>query len=33
MGKPILHGAEDAILMFHTTGLDAVAVEDWLLVK
>ena len=33
MGKPILHGAEDAILMFYTTGLDAVVVEDWLLVK
>ena len=33
MGKPILHTAEDAILMFHTTGLDAVVVEDYLLVK
>jgi carbamoyltransferase len=33
MGKPILHTAEDAILMFHTTGLDAVVVEDFLLVK
>jgi carbamoyltransferase len=33
MGKPILHTAEDAILMFHTTGLDALVVEDWLLVK
>ncbi|WP_407524342.1 carbamoyltransferase family protein [Methylobacterium oryzisoli] len=33
MGKPILHTAEDAILMFYTTGLDALAVEDWLLVK
>ncbi|MSP05364.1 MAG: hypothetical protein EXR05_09040 [Acetobacteraceae bacterium] len=33
MGKPILHTAEDTILMFHTTGLDAVVVEDFLLVK
>ncbi|MFE1603073.1 carbamoyltransferase family protein [Methylobacterium sp. ID0610] len=33
MGKPILHTAEDAILMFYTTGLDAIVVEDWLLVK
>ena len=33
MGKPILHSAEDAVLMFHITGLDAVVVEDALLVK
>jgi carbamoyltransferase len=33
MGKPILHTSEDAILMFYTSGLDALAVEDWLLVK
>ncbi len=33
MGKPILHTAEDAILMFYTTGLDAIVVEDWLLAK
>ncbi len=33
MGKPILHTAEDAILMFYTTGLDALVVEDWLLTK
>ena len=33
MGKPILHSAEDAILMFYTTGLDAIVVEDWLLTK
>ena len=33
MGKPILHSAEDAILMFYTTGLDALVVEDWLLTK
>ena len=33
MGKPILHDAEDAILMFYTTGLDALVVEDWIVVK
>ncbi len=33
MGKPILHSAEDAILMFYTSGLDALVIEDWLLVK
>lgn len=33
MGKPILHTAEDALLMFHTTGIDALVVEDWILVK
>lgn len=33
MGKPILHASEDAILMFYTSGLDALVVEDWLLVK
>jgi carbamoyltransferase len=33
MGKPILHTAEDAILMFYTSGLDVLVVEDWLLVK
>ncbi|HEY5795782.1 MAG TPA: carbamoyltransferase C-terminal domain-containing protein [Bosea sp. (in: a-proteobacteria)] len=33
MGKPILHRAEEAILMFYTSGLDALVVEDWLLVK
>lgn len=33
MGKPILHTTEDAILMFYTSGLDALVVEDWLLVK
>lgn len=33
MGRPILHTAEDAILMFYTSGLDALVVEDWLLVK
>ncbi len=33
MGRPILHSAEDAILMFATTGLDAIAVGEWLLEK
>lgn len=33
MGKPILHSAEDALLMFYTTGLDAVVIEDWIIVK
>ncbi|BAU92225.1 carbamoyltransferase [Methylorubrum populi] len=33
MGKPILHTAEDAILMFYTTGLDAIVVEEWILTK
>jgi carbamoyltransferase len=33
MGKPILHSAEDALTMFYTTGLDAVAIGDWLIVK
>ena len=33
MGKPILHTAEDAILTFYTTGLDALVVEDWIIVK
>lgn len=33
MGKPILHTAEDAIQMLHTTGLDAVIVGDWLVQK
>lgn len=33
MGKPILHTAEDALLMFHTTGIDVLVVEDWIMVK
>jgi carbamoyltransferase len=33
MGKPILHATEDALMMFTTTGLDALVVEDWLLAK
>jgi carbamoyltransferase len=33
MGKPILHSVDDALSMFYTTGLDAVAIEDWLIAK
>ncbi len=33
MGKPILHTAEDAILMFYTTGLDVLVIDDWMLEK
>lgn len=32
-GKPILHFVEDALTMFYTTGLDAIVIEDWLIVK
>jgi len=32
-GKPILHSVEDALTMFYTTGLDAIVIEGWLLVK
>ena len=28
MGKPILHTSEDAILMFYTSGLDALVVDE-----
>jgi carbamoyltransferase len=28
MGKPIVHSVEDALAVLHTTGLDAVALED-----
>lgn len=33
MGKPILHAAEDAMLVFLTAGLDAAVVVDFLLMK
>jgi carbamoyltransferase len=33
MGKPIVHSVEDAIGVFYTTGLDALVLEDHLLVK
>jgi carbamoyltransferase len=29
MGKPIVHSVEDALAVLHTTGLDAVALEDY----
>jgi carbamoyltransferase len=29
MGKPIVHSVEDAMAVLHTTGLDAVALEDY----
>ena len=28
MGKPIIHGVEDALAVFHTSGLDALVIED-----
>jgi carbamoyltransferase len=33
MGKPIMHSVEDAIALFYTTGLDALAIEDYLIEK
>lgn len=33
MGKPIIHSVEDAIAVFFTTGLDALAIEDQLFEK
>ena len=33
MGKPIVHSTEDALALFHTTGLDVLVVEDWLIEK
>ena len=33
MGKPIIHSVEDAIALFYTTGLDALAIEDYLIEK
>lgn len=33
MGKPIIHSVEDAISVFYTTGLDALAIEDILIEK
>lgn len=33
MGKPIAHSTEDALLIFYTTGLDALVIEDWLVEK
>jgi carbamoyltransferase len=33
MGKPITHSVEDAVGLFYTTGLDALAIEDYLIEK
>jgi carbamoyltransferase len=33
MGKPIIHSLEDALGVFHTTGLDALVVGDYLIEK
>jgi carbamoyltransferase len=33
MGKPIIHSLEDALGLFHTTGLDALVVGDYLIEK
>jgi carbamoyltransferase len=33
MGKPIIHSVEDAVGMFYTTGLDALVIDDLLMVK
>lgn len=33
MGKPIIHTVEDAVAVFFTSGLDAMAIGDWLLEK
>jgi len=33
MGKPIIHSAEDAIALFYTSGLDALVIEDYLILK
>lgn len=33
MGKPIVHSVEDAIAVFSTSGLDALAIEDFLIEK
>ena len=33
MGKPIMHSVEDAVGLFYTTGLDALAIEDYLIEK
>lgn len=33
MGKPIIHSVEDAVAVFHTSGLDALVLEDYLAEK
>ena len=33
MGKPIIHSVEDAVAVLHTTGLDAVVIDEYLIRK
>jgi carbamoyltransferase len=33
MGKPIIHSVEDALGVFHTSGLDALVIDDYLIIK
>lgn len=33
MGKPIIHSVEDAVSVFHTTGLDVLVIEDVIIEK
>jgi carbamoyltransferase len=33
MGKPIIHTVEDALALFHTTGLDTLFIEDYMVRK
>lgn len=33
MGKPIIHSAEDALTVFHTSGLDAIFIENTIFIK
>jgi carbamoyltransferase len=33
MGKPLIHGLEDALAVFMTTGLDVLVVNDYLITK
>lgn len=33
MGKPIIHSVEDALGVFHTSGLDALIIDDYLFLK
>ncbi|MGI8423321.1 MAG: carbamoyltransferase family protein, partial [Chloroflexota bacterium] len=33
MGKPIIHSVEDAVAVLHTTGLDALVIDDYVIQK
>ena len=33
MGKPMVHSVEDAVAVFMTSGLDVLAIDDWLFAK